>query len=77
MIKSFPSSDCIAVSSLKENPLGLPKIVHQQLRGRLSLAGNGAVERIIGSIKNKSFSGPHQLNMDKEELLTRDEILKA
>ena len=36
-------------------------------------AGVGAVERIIGSIKNtvsKSLSGPHQLLMDDEELLT-------
>ena len=37
-------------------------------------AGIGAVERIIGSIKNtvnKSLTGPHQLIMDDEELLTR------
>ena len=36
-------------------------------------AGIGAVERIIGSIKNtvsKSLTGPHQLKMDDEELLT-------
>jgi len=36
-------------------------------------AGIGAVERIIGSIKNtvnKSLTGPHQLIMDDEELLT-------
>jgi len=36
-------------------------------------AGIGAVERIIGSIKNtvsKSVSGPNQLMMDDEELLT-------
>ena len=36
-------------------------------------AGIAAVERIIGSIKNtvsKSISGPHQLKMDDEELLT-------
>ena len=36
-------------------------------------AGIGAVERIIGSIKNtvsKSLTGPHQLRMDDEELLT-------
>ena len=36
-------------------------------------AGIGAVERVIGSIKNtvnKSLSGPHQLRMDDEELLT-------
>ena len=36
-------------------------------------AGIGAVERIIGSIKNtvsKSLVGPHQLTMDDEELLT-------
>ena len=36
-------------------------------------AGIGAVERIIGSIKNtvnKSLSGPHQLRMNDEELLT-------
>ena len=36
-------------------------------------AGIGAVERIIGSIKNtvsKSLSGPHQLKMDDKELLT-------
>ena len=36
-------------------------------------AGIGAVERIIGSIKNtvnKSLTGPHQLIMDDEELIT-------
>ena len=36
-------------------------------------AGIGAVERIIGSIKNtgrKSISGPHPLKMNDEELLT-------
>ena len=36
-------------------------------------AGIGAVERINGSIKNtisKSISGPHQIKMDDEELLT-------
>ena len=36
-------------------------------------AGIGAVERIIGSIKNtvsKSISGPHQIKMDDKELLT-------
>jgi hypothetical protein len=36
-------------------------------------AGIGTVERIIGSIKNtvsKSLTGPHQLIMDDEELLT-------
>ena len=36
-------------------------------------AGIGAVERIIGSIKNtinKSLTGPHQLIMDDKELLT-------
>ena len=36
-------------------------------------AGIGAVERIIGSIKNtvsKSVTGPHQIIMDDEELLT-------
>ena len=36
-------------------------------------AGIGAVERIIGSIKNtvsKSLVGPHQLTMDNKELLT-------
>ena len=36
-------------------------------------AGIGAVERIIGSIKNtvsKSVTGPHQVIMDDEELLT-------
>ena len=36
-------------------------------------AGIGAVERIIGSIKNtvgKSLTSPHQLKMDDEELLT-------
>ena len=36
-------------------------------------AGIAAVERIIGSIENtvsKSLSGPHQLKMDDEELLT-------
>ena len=35
--------------------------------------GIGAVERIIGSIKNtvsKLISGPHQLMMDNKELLT-------
>ena len=35
--------------------------------------GIGAVERIIGSIKNtvsKSISGPHQIKMDDEKLLT-------
>ena len=37
------------------------------------LAGISAVERIIGFIKNtvsKSISGPHQLKMDDEKLLT-------
>ena len=36
-------------------------------------AGTGAVERIIGYIKNtvsKSVSGPHQLKIDDEEILT-------
>ena len=36
-------------------------------------AGTGALERIIGSIKNtvsKSISSPHQLKMDEEELLS-------
>ena len=36
-------------------------------------AGIGAVERVIGSIKNtvsKSLTGPHQIKMNDEELLT-------